>query len=162
MLTPTFRAGADSPQRTRAAAAVLLLVVRVPQLARGRAVRQPHLDVGQVTPVGAGGQGDVSHPRRDQGAHVLQTPSLPSPPTIGERPSARWRGKGLRGTPVSPAPGLWPHSYHWRRLRERERSQQLHQPSFPLKLPSLGINTHRDCLGMSSPRLLSTHQTSLP
>lgn len=81
-LPPTFGAGADAAQGAGAAAAVLALVVGVAELPRGGAVRQPHLDVGQVPPVGAGRQRDVPHPRRHQRAHVLP------------RPARRHRGPG--------------------------------------------------------------------
>lgn len=48
---PTFHTGADPTEGPCATAAVLLVVVGVPQLPGHGAVREPHLNVGQVAPV---------------------------------------------------------------------------------------------------------------
>lgn len=48
---PTFHTGADPTESPRATAAVLLVVIGVPQLPGHGAVGEPHLDVGQVAPV---------------------------------------------------------------------------------------------------------------
>lgn len=48
---PTFHTGADPTEGPSAAAAVLLIMVRVAQLPGHGAVREPHLDIRQVAPV---------------------------------------------------------------------------------------------------------------
>lgn len=48
---PTFYTGADPAEGPSAAAAVLLIMVRVAQLPGHGTVREPHLDIRQVAPV---------------------------------------------------------------------------------------------------------------
>lgn len=74
----------------------------------------------------------VPRPRRS-------CPANAKPAVTSHRPSARWQGKGLGGTPVSPAPGLRPHCYHCGRGRDPSSSTSL---VFSSQIaPSFGINT---------------------
>lgn len=68
----TSGTSADASEGTGAAAAVLLIRMCVTQLLRHGAVSQPDLDVGQIPPVGAWSQRDVTHSTFNQSTHVLR------------------------------------------------------------------------------------------
>lgn len=76
-MSHTSGAGADAPEGAGAAAAVLLVGVSVAELLGHGAVLQPHLQVGQVPPVGARRQRDVLHTTLDQSTHVLHMSGAP-------------------------------------------------------------------------------------
>lgn len=119
--SPTLGTGADAAQSAGGAAAVLLLVVGVAQLAGARPVRQPHLDVGEVAPIRARSQRDVPHPRRHQSAHVLprRAPHHPTEHTHAWRDIAGTGPNGAVGVPTRcPRSHLWVssperHSHTW-------------------------------------------------
>lgn len=68
----TSSTSADTSERTSAAASVLLIRMCVAQLLCHGAISQPDLDVGQISPVRARSQWDVTHTTFNQSAHVLR------------------------------------------------------------------------------------------
>lgn len=72
----TSSTSADASERTGAAASVLLIRVCVAQFLCHGAISQPDLDVGQISPVRAWSQWDVTHSTFHQRAHVLRAQSL--------------------------------------------------------------------------------------
>lgn len=78
----TSSTSADASERTGAAASVLLIRVRVAQFLCHGAISQPDLDVGQISPVRAWSQWDVTHSTFHQSAHVLRAQSLTFSPAM--------------------------------------------------------------------------------
>lgn len=72
MESHTSSTSADASEGTSAAASVLLIRMCVTQLLCHGAISQPDLDVGQVPPVRAWSQWDVTHSTFNQSTHVLQ------------------------------------------------------------------------------------------
>lgn len=72
----TSSTSADSSEGPSAAAPVLLVRMCVAQLLGHGAVSQPDLDVGQIPPVRAWSQWDVTHSTFHQSAHVLRAKIL--------------------------------------------------------------------------------------
>lgn len=71
MESHTSSTSADSSEGTSAAASILLIGMCVTQLLCHGAISQPDLDVGQISPVRAWSQWDVTHSTFNQSAHVL-------------------------------------------------------------------------------------------
>lgn len=67
----TSSTSADTSEGTSAAASVLLIRMCVTQLLCHGAISQPDLDVGQISPVRAWSQWDVTHSTFNQSTHVL-------------------------------------------------------------------------------------------
>lgn len=87
-----FRTGADPTQGPGAAAAVLRVVESVAKFIGYDAISQPHLYVGQVTPIRSWGQRDVPHTGSHQRAHVLEHRESQLKPSSGStkgEPEAR-------------------------------------------------------------------------
>lgn len=63
----------DASEGAGAAAAILLVSVGVAQLLGHGAIFEANLNVGQISPIRAWSQGNVTHPTLNQSAHVLQT-----------------------------------------------------------------------------------------
>lgn len=68
----TSSTSADASEGTSAAASILLIRMCVTQLLCHGAISQPDLNVGQISPVRAWGQWDVTHSTFNQSTHVLR------------------------------------------------------------------------------------------
>lgn len=65
---------ANTSECISAAASILFVRVCVTKFLGHGAISQPNLKVGQIPPVRAWSEGDVTHPTFNQSTHVLQTP----------------------------------------------------------------------------------------